>query len=55
MSDLKIKIYSDGANVEDMIAADKENSVDGFTTNPTLMAKAGITNYIEFAASSFIN
>lgn len=49
MSDLKIKIYSDGANVEDMIAADKENSVDGFTTNPTLMAKAGITNYIEFA------
>ena len=49
MSDLKIKIYSDGANVEDMIAADKENSVDGFTTNPTLMAKAGITNYIKFA------
>ncbi len=49
MSDLKIKIYSDGANVEDMVAADSANTVDGFTTNPTLMAKAGISNYIEFA------
>ena len=49
MSDLKVKIYSDGANVKDMIAADNANTVDGFTTNPTLMAKAGISNYIEFA------
>ena len=49
MSDLKIKIYSDGANVEDMVAADSANTVDGFTTNPTFMAKAGISNYIEFA------
>ena len=49
MSDLNIKIYSDGANVDDMILADKNNSVDGFTTNPTLMAKAGITDYLGFA------
>ena len=49
MSDLKVKIYSDGANVKDMIDADIANTVDGFTTNPTLMAKAGIINYIEFA------
>ena len=49
MSDLKIKIYSDGANINDMLQADKENSVDGFTTNPTLMAKAGITDYLGFA------
>lgn len=49
MNDLKIKIYSDGANIRDMIEADKNNSVDGFTTNPTLMAKAGITDYIGFA------
>ena len=49
MSDLNIKIYSDGANVDDMILADKKNSVDGFTTNPTLMAKAGITDYLGFA------
>lgn len=49
MSDLNIKIYSDGANIDDMLQADKENSVDGFTTNPTLMAKAGITDYLGFA------
>ena len=49
MSDINIKIYSDGANINDMILADKENTVDGFTTNPTLMAKAGITDYLGFA------
>jgi transaldolase len=49
MKELKIKIYSDGANVEDMVKADRENLVDGFTTNPTLMAKAGITDYLSFA------
>ena len=49
MSDLNIKIYSDRANINDMLQADKENSVDGFTTNPTLMAKAGITDYLGFA------
>lgn len=49
MNNLKIKIFSDGANVDDMILAHKENSVDGFTTNPTLMAKAGITDYLAFA------
>lgn len=49
MKDLNVKIYSDGANVNDMIEADKNNLVDGFTTNPTLMAKAGITDYLGFA------
>lgn len=49
MSKLNVKIYSDGANVADMVHADKNNLVDGFTTNPTLMAKAGITDYMGFA------
>ncbi len=49
MNGLKIKIYSDGANIKDMIEADQNNTVDGFTTNPTLMAKAGIKDYIGFA------
>jgi transaldolase len=49
MKNLNIKIYADGANVEEMVHADKNNLEDGFTTNPTLMAKAGITNYLEFA------
>lgn len=49
MTKLNVKIYSDGANVADMVNADKNNLVDGFTTNPTLMAKAGITDYMGFA------
>ena len=46
---LNIKIYSDGADVQTICAMDAENHVDGFTTNPTLMANAGITDYLGFA------
>ena len=46
---MKINIYADGANLEDMLAAYNSNSVSGFTTNPTLMNKAGIINYLDFA------
>jgi len=46
---LKIKVFADGANVTDMVAAYKAGQVKGFTTNPTLMRKAGITDYEEFA------
>lgn len=49
MKDLKVEIFSDGANVQEMIEADRLGIVDGFTTNPTLMAKAGITDYLGFA------
>lgn len=28
---------------------DKMDSIDGFTTNPTLMAKAGVKDYLDFA------
>jgi transaldolase len=49
MNNLNIKIYSDGANINEMVKADRDNTVDGFTTNPTLMAKAGITDYLGFA------
>lgn len=47
--DLAIKIFADGANKEDMIAAYKSKSVNGFTTNPSLMRKAGVTDYEKFA------
>lgn len=46
---MKIKIFADGANLEDMKRVHKDGIVRGFTTNPTLMKKAGITNYEEFA------
>ncbi len=47
--DLKIEIYADGADVEKMKAQYEEGFVKGFTTNPTLMKKAGVTDYKTFA------
>jgi transaldolase len=46
---LKIKIFADGANLDEMINSYKEGLVKGFTTNPTLMKKNGIKNYEKFA------
>ena len=46
---MNINIYSDGANLEDMNAAYNEGIVKGFTTNPTLMKQAGVSNYEGFA------
>jgi transaldolase len=46
---LKIAIYSDGADVRDMVAARNAGLVKGFTTNPTLMRKSGVTDYAAFA------
>jgi transaldolase len=48
-SKLSIHIYSDGADIRDMIAARDAGLVKGFTTNPTLMRKSGITDYETFA------
>lgn len=48
---LKIAIFADGADREDMIKRYRQKSVQGFTTNPTLMAKAGIRDYAGFARS----
>ncbi|HEX8255312.1 MAG TPA: transaldolase [Thermoanaerobaculia bacterium] len=45
----RIAIYADGADVRDMIAARDAGIVKGFTTNPTLMRKVGITDYAAFA------
>lgn len=49
MEKKNIKIYADGANIDDMIKAYESGEVEGFTTNPTLMKKAGITDYKGFA------
>ncbi len=45
----KIKIFADGANIEDIIELNKLDYVSGFTTNPSLMKKAGINDYKSFA------
>ena len=46
---LKIDVYADGADVADMLSARNAGVVRGFTTNPTLMRKSGITDYESFA------
>jgi transaldolase len=46
---LKIKLFADGADFQGMIEMAKQDHISGLTTNPTLMRKAGITNYMTFA------
>lgn len=48
---LRVALYADGANKTDILRVYREGLVKGFTTNPTLMAKAGLTDYEAFAHS----
>ena len=48
-TDLSIKIFADGANIYEMTTLYKNPMIKGFTTNPSLMRKAGIEDYREFA------
>ena len=49
LNQLRIKIFSDGADLDSIQEACQKKVVHGFTTNPTLMAHAGVTNYLTFA------
>lgn len=49
INELKVKIYADGADIKEMIEANKGGIVKGFTTNPSLMKKNGIKDYEAFA------
>lgn len=44
-----IKIFADGADLASIRELAQDPRISGFTTNPTLMRKAGITNYERFA------
>lgn len=46
---LKVKIFADGADKNSMLEMYRNPFIKGFTTNPTLMNKAGITDYEQFA------
>jgi transaldolase len=46
---LKVKLFADGAEKAAMLELYANPSIQGFTTNPTLMRKAGITDYEAFA------
>ncbi|HEY3938627.1 MAG TPA: transaldolase [Bryobacteraceae bacterium] len=47
--ELKVKLFADGANRDEMLALSRNPRIQGFTTNPTLMHKAGIRDYESFA------
>jgi transaldolase len=49
VEDLRIKVFADGADLKEMLDYAANPLIKGFTTNPTLMHKAGITDYEAFA------
>ncbi|QJA07479.1 transaldolase [Romboutsia sp. CE17] len=48
MNNLKVKIYADGADLNSMLEEYGKGLVKGFTTNPSLMKKAGVKDYKKF-------
>jgi len=46
---MKIKTFLDGANLEEILQHKDSDQISGFTTNPSLMRKAGVQDYMEFA------
>ena len=49
IEDIKIKIFSDGADKKEMLDMNSKIFIKGLTTNPSLMKKAGIRDYEAFA------
>jgi transaldolase len=49
VGDLKVKLFADGADKAGMLEMYRKPFVKGFTTNPTLMRKAGVSDYRAFA------
>lgn len=49
---LKVKIFSDGANLDEMVQMAGQSHIKGLTTNPTLMKKEGIADYETFCRAA---
>lgn len=49
VSEWQVKIFADGADKKGILEMYQQANITGFTTNPTLMRKAGITDYKSFA------
>ena len=49
---LRVKLFADGADLVGMVQLYGNPLIKGFTTNPTLMRKAGVTDYAAFARES---
>lgn len=49
-----MKIYCDSASIDDVKKYASDDSISGFTTNPTLMKKAGVVDYLQFAKDAVL-
>jgi transaldolase len=49
LSDLKVKLFADGADKAQILRSQANPLIRGFTTNPTLMRSAGVKDYEAFA------
>jgi len=49
IAELSVKLFADGADLAGMLELYRNPLIRGFTTNPTLMRKAGVTDYRAFA------
>ncbi len=54
IEDLKVALYADGADIETMKQISRLPYIKGFTTNPTLMKKAGVKDYAAFAKQALL-
>jgi transaldolase len=49
LASINTKIYADGADLDQILRLAEDPYIQGFTTNPSLMWRAGLTDYAEFA------
>jgi transaldolase len=49
LADLKVKIFADGADYDGIVKMSRNPLIKGFTTNPSLMRKADVSDYEAFA------
>lgn len=52
IKDLRVKLFADGADINTMKEIYSKGIVKGFTTNPTLMKKAGVKDYLTFISDA---
>ena len=49
LADLKVKLFTDGADKAQIVEMAKQRWISGFTTNPSLLKKAGVRDYAAYA------
>src|ERR1041385_3774909 len=49
LAQLKVKLFTDGADKAQIVEMAKQSWIAGFTTNPSLLKKAGVSDYAAYA------